>query len=67
MTEKLNIGNIDIDLLDDRNNAWGKIKCTERSLLIGMYEDGKVAKELFMMDKKQVEQLGKMLLLLSKS
>ena len=67
MTEKLNIGNIDIDLLDDRNNAWGKIKCTESSILIGMYEDGKVAKELFMMDKKQAEQLGKMLLLLSKS
>ena len=67
MTEKLNIGNIDIDLLDDRNNAWGKIKCTELRILIGMYEDGKVAKELFMMDKKQAEQLGKMLLLLSKS
>lgn len=67
MTEKLNIGNIDIDLLDDRNNAWGKIKCTECGLLIGMYEDGKVAKELFMMDKKQAEQLGKMLLLLTKS
>ena len=67
MIEKLNISNIDIDLLDDRNNAWGKIKCTESSFLIGMYEDGKVAKELFMMDKKQAEQLGKMLLLLSKS
>lgn len=70
------VGKINIDLFYDNVNnffgdgekhPWGNIKCASKNILVGMYEDGKVAKELFMMDKQQAEQLGRMLLMLSKT
>lgn len=70
------VGKIIIDLFDDNVNdffgdgekhPWGNIKCASKNILVGMYEDGKVARSLFYMDKQQAEQLGRMLLMLSKT
>ena len=70
------VGKIIIDLFDNNDNdffgdgekhPWGNIKCASKYILVGMYEEGKVARSLFYMDKQKAEQLGRMLLMLSKT
>lgn len=64
------IGKIVIELYspnsDGDEHHWGQIEVSRSSgILIGMYEDGKVARKLFYMDKAQAKQLAQVLTMLS--
>ena len=49
---------IDTDLFLVKDVPWGNIKLEyKRSLILGSYEDGQIKRQLFSMNKKQVEQL----------
>ena len=48
---------IRIDLIDKNNHTWGNIIYDSNYTLIGMYEDGKIARQLFVIDKTQLKQL----------
>lgn len=51
-----NIINTDLFLFKDV--PWGNIKLQDKSnLILGSYEDGQIKRQLFSMNKKQVEQL----------
>lgn len=51
-----NIINTDLFLVKDV--PWGNIKLQDKSsLILGSYEDGQIKRQLFSMNKKQVEQL----------
>jgi hypothetical protein len=51
-----NIINTDLFLVKDV--PWGNIKLQDNiSLILGSYEDGQIKRQLFSMNKKQVEQL----------
>ena len=46
------------DLFLVKDVPWGNIKLQDKSsLILGSYEDGKIKRQLFSMNKKQVEQL----------
>lgn len=49
---------IDTDLFLVKDVPWGNIKLQDKSsLILGSYEDGQIKRQLFSMNKKQVEQL----------
>lgn len=49
---------IDTDLFLVKDIPWGNIKLQDNSsLILGSYEDGQIKRQLFSMNKKQVEQL----------
>lgn len=49
---------IDTDLFLVKDVPWGNIKLQDNSsLILGSYEDGQIKRQLFSMNKKQVEQL----------
>ena len=49
---------IDTDLFLVKDIPWGNIKLQDNSsLILGSYEDGQTKRQLFSMNKKQVEQL----------
>lgn len=50
--------NIDIKSND---HAWANVEIDDLSCLVGMYEDGKIARRLFLMDREQAAQLAKIL------
>lgn len=50
-----------IDLIDDNELKWGNIEISEDKVLIGMYEDGKIERKLFTIDRNQARQLVKIL------
>lgn len=53
---------IDTDLFLVKDVPWDNIKLQdESSLILGSYEDGQIKRQLFSMNKKQVEQLVKYL------
>lgn len=54
---------IKIELIgnDDTKNPWGQVIDDGISTLIGMYEDGKVARQLFLLNRKQLKQLSAVL------
>lgn len=49
-----------IDLLEE-NIPWANIKVADGYILVGMYEDDKVARELFFIDRDKAKQLAKIL------
>lgn len=62
------IGKAVIDLKDHNEHIWGQVALhSDSQLLIGMYEDGKVARHLFFMNKEQVKQLANLLTVLSET
>ena len=49
---------IDTDLFLVKDVPWGNIKLQDKSsLILGSYEDGQIKRQLFSMNRKQVEQL----------
>lgn len=49
---------IDTDLFLVKDVPWGNIKLQDKSsLILGSYEDGQIKRQLFSMNKKQIEQL----------
>lgn len=54
---------IKIELIDngDTQNPWGQVIDDGTSTLIGMYENGKVARQLFLLNRKQLKQLSAVL------
>ena len=49
---------------DNRPYAWANIQGDSRNILIGMYEDGGIARTLFFMDRERAIQLASTILLL---
>lgn len=50
-----------IDLVGDDGVAWANVEIDNNMALIGMYEDGKIARTLFAIDRDQARQLVKIL------
>lgn len=50
--------NIDIKL---HGHAWANVVVDSESCLVGMYEDGKIARQLFLMDRESAAELAKIL------
>lgn len=51
-----------LDVIDDKyNHAFINIKTTGENVLISAYEDGKIARSLFYIDKQRLESLIKAL------
>jgi len=50
-----------IDLVSDNGYPWAKVLVNENLALIGMYEDGKIEKSLFTIDRDEAKQLVKVL------
>lgn len=57
--ESQNYTQIKIELIGDGDtkNPWCQVIDDKTSTLIGIYEDGKVARQLFLLDRKQLKQL----------
>ena len=51
----------EIDLIGDNGLKWANIGISDNTALIGMYEDGKIARKLFTIDRDQARQLVKIL------
>lgn len=65
-----NIGVAVIELHQTFKNddyIWGQIQYTPQRVLVGMYEDGHVERQLFYMDKAQVKQLANTLSMLAET
>ncbi len=65
-----NLGVVIIELFQPYNNGdynWGQIQYTPQRVLVGMYEDGHVERQLFYMDKAQVKQLANTLSMLAET
>lgn len=56
---------IEINLKNKDGHAWGHITHDKERTLLGMYEDGKVARELFYMDNDQLKQMAEVLTMLA--
>lgn len=56
---------IEINLKNKDGHAWGHITYDKERTLLGMYEDGKVARELFYMDNNQLKQMAEVLTMLA--
>lgn len=54
---------IDIDIIHD-GHVWANVKHDSISTLIGMYEDGEVARQLFNIDNDRLPQLIQVLQML---
>ncbi len=70
MDSNRNIGMAHIELyqqLGDKDYNWCHIEHNPRTVLVGMYEDGEVARSLFFMNKAQVKQLANTLIMLSET
>lgn len=53
---------INIDILDDDSNRpWANIQDDGRDILIGMYEDGKIERKLFFIDRKKLKKLARII------
>lgn len=63
---QFNTDYIKIDLLESDGSAWGNIVYNGRTTHIGMYEEGKIARQLFLIDNVRLEQLVKTLQMLVK-
>lgn len=50
-----------IDLVGDDGLAWAQVEIGSNTALIGMYEDGKIERQLFTIDRDQACQLVKIL------
>ena len=50
-----------IDLVGNDGLKWANVEIGNNTALIGMYEDGKIARKLFTIDKDQARQLVKIL------
>ena len=62
------IGKVVIDLVekfDKGEHTWAHIESDKKHVLIGMYEDGVVARQLFFMSKAQTKQLANILSMLA--
>ena len=46
-----------LDILDDKHYAFINIEINEERVLISAYEDGKIARSLFYIDKQHLESL----------
>lgn len=71
MDNEKSIGHVTIELVNtskhDKPHKWGQIKSDGRHVLVGMYEDGEVARQLFYMNKANVKQLANVLTMLSET
>ena len=47
--------------LSDNGYPWAKVLVNENHALIGMYEDGKIERSLFTIDRDKAKQLVKIL------
>jgi len=50
-----------IDLIGDNGLAWAQVEVGNGRALVGMYEDGKIERQLFTIDRDQARQLVKIL------
>lgn len=50
-----------IDLVGDDGLAWAQVEIGGNTALIGMYEDGKIERQLFLIDRDRARQLVKIL------
>ena len=50
-----------IDLVGDDGLEWANVEISTNTALIGMYEDGKIERTLFSIDRDQARQLVKIL------
>ena len=50
-----------IDLIGNDGLAWAQVEIGSGRALIGMYEDGKIERKLFTIDRVQAQQLVKIL------
>ena len=50
-----------IDLVGDNGLEWAQVEIGGNMALIGMYEDGKIERTLFAIDRDQARQLVKIL------
>ena len=50
-----------IDLIGDDGFEWANVEIGKNTALIGMYEDGKIERTLFAIDRVQAQQLVKIL------
>lgn len=50
-----------IDLVGDDGIVWAQVEIGSNTALVGMYEDGKIARQLFTIDRDQARQLVKIL------
>lgn len=59
MDNEKSIGHVTIELVNtsqhDKPHKWGQIISDGRHVLVGMYEDGNVARQLFYMNKANVK------------
>lgn len=65
-----NIGVAIIELFQPHNNGdynWGQIQYSSKHVLVGMYEDNRIERQLFYMDKAQVKQLANTLSMLAET
>nr|DAJ70389.1 MAG TPA: hypothetical protein [Caudoviricetes sp.] len=46
-----------LDIIDDKHDAFINIEANEELVLISAYEDGKIARSLFYIDKQRLESL----------
>lgn len=54
---------IELDLFDG-NHKWAHVEDDGERTLIGMYEDGKVARTLFYIERERLKQLADALIML---
>ena len=50
-----------IDLVGDDGLEWANVEIGKNTALIGMYEDGKIERKLFTIDRDKARQLVKIL------
>ncbi len=50
-----------IDLVGDDGLEWANVEISSNTAIIGMYEDGKIERTLFSIDRDQARQLVKIL------
>lgn len=50
-----------IDLVGGDGLEWANVEISKNTVLIGMYEDGKIERKLFTIDRDQARQLVKIL------
>lgn len=50
-----------IDLIGDGGRPWAQVEIGKNTALVGMYECGAIARQLFTIDREQARQLVKIL------
>ena len=65
--KNIGVAIIELHQINNGDYNWGQIQYTPQRVLVGMYEDGHVERQLFYMDKAQVKQLANTLSMLAET